>query len=97
MNDHEPEEMLCELDSLLFTQVGAFDVAARIVDHILRLHNRRAGGWQYTKDGNWQSRLQAPARALYDYTKAGSEMQRTFQVLRWLRNSVHKRSPRPHA
>jgi hypothetical protein len=25
MIEHEPEEMLCELDSLLFTLVGAFD------------------------------------------------------------------------
>lgn len=89
MIDHEPEEMLCELDSLLFTLVGAFDVAARIVDHILGLPSSRRRGWQYLKSGEWQSRLQSPAKALYDYTKSGSEMQRTFQVLRSLRNSVH--------
>jgi len=89
MIDHEPEEMLCDLDSLLFTLVGAFDVAVRIVDHILGLHSSRVDGWQYVKSGQWQSRLQTPAKALYDYTKDGSEMQRTFQMLRWLRNSVH--------
>jgi hypothetical protein len=88
MNGNEPEEMLCELDSLLFTLVGAFDVAARIVEHIVGLSGRRIG-WQYVRRGDWQSRLQAPAKALFDYTKDGSEMQRTFQVLRWLRNSVH--------
>lgn len=82
----EPEEMLCELDSLLFSLVGAFDVAARIVDHILGWNSRKVGGWQ---DQGWQSRLEGPASALHDYTKAGSEMQRTFEVLRLLRNSVH--------
>ena len=29
MTDYEPEEMLCELDSLLFSLVGAFDTSAR--------------------------------------------------------------------
>jgi hypothetical protein len=90
MIEHEPEEMLCELDSLLFTLVGAFDVAARIVDHILGLNS---GGkdvfWQRLKRGGWQSKLHTHAEKLCDYTKGGSEMQRTFQVLRWLRNSVH--------
>jgi hypothetical protein len=89
MIEHEPEEMLCELDSLLFTLVGAFDVAARIVDHILRLNNGKDASWQKLKSGDWQSKLQTHAKALYDHTKNGSEMQRTFQVLRWLRNSVH--------
>ncbi len=89
MIDHEPEEMLCELDSLLFTLVGAFDVAARIVDHILALHSGRIDGWQYIKKGRWQSGLLTSATALYDYTKDGGEMQRTFRVLRLLRNSVH--------
>lgn len=91
MAGHEPEEMLCELDSLLFSLVGAFDVAARIVDHILGLHSPKGFGWQYVnvKRDGWQTRLQTPAEALYDYTKDGSEMQRVFKVLRWLRNSVH--------
>ncbi len=89
MTEHEPEEMLCELDSLLFTLVGAFDVAARIVDHMLGLGSGKAAGWQKLTSGKWQSRLQTPAKALYDHTKEGSETQRTFQVLRWLRNSVH--------
>lgn len=88
MIEHEPEEMLCELDSLLLTLVGAFDVAARIVDHILRLNNREVA-WQRLKSGEWQSKLQTHAKVLYDNTKDGSEMQRTFEVLRWLRNSVH--------
>lgn len=86
MVEHEPEEMLCELDSLLFTLVGTFDVAARIVDHILRLNSPKpAVGWQKP----WHSKLQTNAQELYDQTKDGSEVQRTFQVLRWLRNSVH--------
>jgi hypothetical protein len=86
MVDHEPEEMLSEFDSLLVTLVGSFDVAARIVDLTLQLNSRRVNGWQ---DGQWQSRLQTVAADLHDYTKPGREMQRTFQVLRWLRNSVH--------
>ena len=89
MTDHDPEEMLCVLDSLLFTLVGAFDVAARIVDHLVGLHSSRVNGWQDLKNGGWQSKLQTHAKTLYDYTKDGSEMQRTFQVLRRLRNSVH--------
>ncbi|MBP2325343.1 hypothetical protein JOF56_005728 [Kibdelosporangium banguiense] len=90
MIEHEPEEMLCELDSLLFTLVSAFDITARIVDHILMLNTSGIGAaWQRVKRGKWQSNLQTHAPTLYDYTKVGSEMQRTFQVLRWLRNSVH--------
>lgn len=89
MAGHEPEDMLCELDSLLFTLVGALDVAARIVDHVLGLRSSGVYGWQQVRSGGWQSRLQSPAEALYEYTKDGSEMQRAFQVLRWLRNSVH--------
>lgn len=89
MVEHEPEEMLCELDSLLFTLVGAFDVAARIVDYILGLNSSKAAGWQKLNNGGWQSKLQTHAKELYDYTKDSSEMQRTFQILRWLRNSVH--------
>jgi hypothetical protein len=89
MAGHEPEEMLCELDSLLFSLVGAFDVAARITDFILHMGGGRAVGWQYTGRGGWQTRIEPLAKDLYDYTAVGSEMQRTFQVLRWLRNSVH--------
>jgi hypothetical protein len=90
MADYEPDEMLCELDSLLFCLVGAFDVAARAVDHILRLGSTfSACGWQYTANGRWQSRLEAPARNLHAYTRAGKGMQQVFEVLRWLRNSVH--------
>jgi hypothetical protein len=90
MVGHEPEEMLCELDSLLFSLVGAFDVAARIVDHLLGLHTRRVKGWQdLDARRGWQARLQTRASALYDYTADGTEMQRAFEVLRWLRNSVH--------
>jgi hypothetical protein len=90
MTEHEPEEMLCELDSLLFSLVGAFDVAARIVDTLLHFNSRTLSiGWQRTKTRGWQQRLEIPAKDLFDYTKEGSEMQLTFQVLRWLRNSVH--------
>jgi hypothetical protein len=91
MADYEPEEMLCELDSLLFSLVGAFDVAARIVHRLLGLQTKGACGWQYVnvKKKEWQTRLQTPAKALYDYTEDGSEMQWMFQVLRWLRNTVH--------
>jgi hypothetical protein len=89
MVDHEPEEMLCELDSLLLSLVGAFDAAARIVDIVLQLNGGHSIGWQYTASKKWQSKLELPARDLYDYTKDGTEMQRTFQALRWLRNSVH--------
>lgn len=90
MAGDEPEEMLCELDSLLFALVGAFDTAARAVDCILRLGTPGPRcGWQYTKPGKWQARLEAPARALYDRTRTGTEMQRLFGVLRWMRNSVH--------
>ena len=91
MTDFEPEEMLCELDSLLFSLVGALDVAARIIDHVLRLRSRGVYGWQNVsvKKGGWQSRLQTQAKALYELTKDGSEMQRSFRVLRLLRNSVH--------
>jgi hypothetical protein len=89
MTDYEPEEMLCELDSLLFSLVGAFDAAARIADLLLHLNGGRSIGWQYTSKKQWQTTLELPARDLYDYTRNSSEMQRTFQVLRWLRNSVH--------
>jgi hypothetical protein len=91
MAEYEPEEMLCELDSLLYTLVGAFDVAARIVDHMLGLNsNSWTIGWQKTKSQGWQHKLKTPAaEALFNYTKHDSEMQRTSQVLRWLRNSVH--------
>jgi hypothetical protein len=89
MVDHEPEEMLCELDSLLFSLVGAFDTAARIVDLLLHLNGGRSIGWQYTSNKQWQTRLELPAKDLHDYTRDSSDMQATFQVLRWLRNSVH--------
>jgi len=92
MAEDETEEMLCELDSLLFSLVGAFDVAARAVDHILSLHTTgNSCGWQYTdpRRNGWQSRLQRPAPKLHDYTRSGTEMQRLFKVLRWIRNSVH--------
>jgi len=91
MDGHEPEEMLCELDSLLFSLVGAFDAAARITDLILHMNGGKSIGWQNTSRRNrgWQTRLEPLAPELYDYTKAGTEMQRAFEVLRWLRNSVH--------
>lgn len=90
MTDYEPEEMLCELDSLLFSLVGAFDTSARAVDHILQLSTRGSEcGWQYAGKGKWQSRLADPAKELHDYTRAETVMQQLFQVLRWLRNSVH--------
>lgn len=96
MRAYDPEKMLRELDSLVLTLVGAFDVAARIVDRTLGLQSKpNACGWQNTtvsKDGKkdgWQTKLQASAKALYGYTEADSEMQRMFKLLRWLRNSVH--------
>ncbi|MER5702224.1 hypothetical protein ABT023_09745 [Micromonospora sp. NPDC002296] len=89
MAGFEPEELLCELDSLLFSLVGAFDVAARITDLLLGMNGGRSVGWQYTKSNGWQKRLEPIAEDLYDATAAGTEMQRAFQVLRWLRNSVH--------
>jgi hypothetical protein len=89
MAGHEPDEMLCELDSLLFSLVGAFDVAARITDLVLHMNGGRSVGWQYTTRNQWQTRLEPLAQDLYDHTRGGTEMQRTFQVLRWLRNSVH--------
>ena len=90
MTDYEPEEMLSELDSLLFSLVGAFDTAARAVDQILQLSTKGSDcGWQYAGKGKWQSRLAESAKELHDYTRAETEMQQLFQVLRWLRNSVH--------
>lgn len=90
MAGHEPEEMLCDLDSLLFSLVGAFDIAARAVDHILCLGTRRdTCGWQKVRRGGWQPGLEGRARDLHDYTRAGSGMQRLFEVLRLMRNSVH--------
>lgn len=90
MAEDEPEEMLCELDSLLFSLVGAFDAAARAVDHILNLRTTGSQcGWQYTRRNGWQSRLEEPAPELHGYTRSGTEMQRLFEVLRWMRNSVH--------
>lgn len=79
--------MLCELDSLLFSLVGAFDAAARAVDLILHLGTKgSACGWQYTDPKKWQSCLEGPAKELHDYTRAGTEMQRLFKVLRLMRN-----------
>ncbi|SDT11073.1 hypothetical protein [Actinoplanes derwentensis] len=89
MVGHEPEDMLCELDSLLFSLVGAFDVAARITDVVLGRNGGRRGGWQNTQNGEWQSSLEPVAKDLFDHTKPGSEMQHAFRVLRDLRNSVH--------
>ena len=92
MAEDETEEMLCELDSLLFSLVGAFDAAARAVDHILGLHTTGSlCGWQYMdpRRNGWQSRLERPAPKLHDYTRPGAEMQRLFEVLRWMRNIVH--------
>lgn len=89
MSDHEPEEMLCEMDSLLFSLVGAFDVAARITDRVLHLNGGTRAGWQNTQAGGWQSRLEPVAKALFDQTKRETEVQHTFEVLRALRNSVH--------
>ena len=87
MAEDEPEEMLCELDSLLFSLVGAFDAAARAVDLILRLGTKDIDcGWQKK---HWQPRLAGPAKELHDYTRAGDEMQRLFEVVRLMRNSVH--------
>ena len=62
MAEDEPEEMLCELDSLLFSLVGAFDTAAPCgrphppPRHKGQLHC----GWQYTdpKKKHWQPRLE---------------------------------------
>lgn len=85
MHEHELEEMLCELDSLLYSLVGAFDVAARIVDLILGLGGKHTSGWQTS----WQKKLEIPATKLYTFTKDGSDMHKMFRVLRWLRNTVH--------
>nr|BFE55652.1 hypothetical protein GCM10020063_001780 [Dactylosporangium thailandense] len=90
MIDAEPEEMLCELDSLLFSLVGAFDIAAIIADLVLGLGSRpQQIGWQKTDNKEWQTKLEPVAKDLYDYTAPDTEMQRAFKVLRWLRNSVH--------
>jgi hypothetical protein len=86
MTDYEAEEMLSELDSLLYSLVGAFDVAARIVDHVLQLNTGGTYSWQKKE---WQRKLEVPAKELHDYTASGKEMHRTSEVLRWLRNSVH--------
>ncbi|MFI7026831.1 hypothetical protein ACIBMZ_29360 [Micromonospora sp. NPDC049900] len=90
MVDAEPEEMLCDLDSLLFSLVGAFDIAAIIADLVLGLGSKpQRIGWQKTGNKEWQKKLEPVAKDLYDYTAPGTEMQHVFQVLRWLRNSVH--------
>jgi hypothetical protein len=89
MADHEPEDMLCDLDSLLFSLVGAFDVAARITDLVLQLNGGRRTGWQNLQNREWQPSLAPVAKDLFDHTKAGTEMQHAFRVLRDLRNSVH--------
>jgi hypothetical protein len=90
MVEEEPEEMLCELDSLLFHLVGAFDTAARAVDLLLHLGTKPSNcGWQYTDPRQWQSRLEGSAKDLHDYTRDGTEMQRLFAILRQMRNTVH--------
>jgi hypothetical protein len=89
MAGFEPEELLCELDSLLFSLVGAFDVAARITDLLLGMNSGRSVGWQYVRPGGWQAKLEPIAADLYEYTRDATPMQWAFQVLRWLRNSVH--------
>jgi hypothetical protein len=87
MDGHEPEEMLCELDSLLFSLVGAFDVAARITDRLLQINDPvRKIGWPNLE---WHRKLEPIAKDLYDYTAGGTQMHQVFKVLRWLRNSVH--------
>jgi hypothetical protein len=89
MAEHEPEDMLCDLDSLLFSLVGAFDVAARVTDLVLQLNSGRRAAWQNTQNRGWQPNLEPVARDLFDHTKVGTEMQHAFRVLRDLRNSVH--------
>jgi hypothetical protein len=87
MADAEPEELLCELDSLLFSLVGAFDVAAVVVDLVLGLASRpQQIGWQKKE---WRAKVEPVAKDLYDDTAADTEIQRVFLVLRLLRNSVH--------
>lgn len=86
MQAREPEEMLCELDSLLYSLVGSFDVAARIVDLILGLRSNGAYGWQKS---SWRQGLETAAPELYAFTSPESDMQTMFKVVRWLRNTVH--------
>jgi hypothetical protein len=79
--------MLCELDSLLFSLVGAFDVAARIVNRVLGI-NTKGGEAAWQKD-KWNKRLESLAPELYALIKPDSSMQVLFRILRWLRNTVH--------
>jgi hypothetical protein len=87
MKDHEPEEMLCELDSFLYSLVGAFDVAAVFTDRALALTSTSPSiGWQ---KGAWHAKLKTPAVALHDHTDTTADMATVFGILRWLRNTVH--------
>jgi hypothetical protein len=87
MKDYEPEEMLCELDSLLYSLVGAFDVSAVVVDRMLGLGTAsKEIGWQKPQ---WHKKLRVQAAKVYAHTNTGTEMDTVFKVLRWLRNTVH--------
>ena len=78
---------------------GSPFVAARIVDYVLRLGSRGVYGWQNVsvKKGGWQSRLQTQAKALYELTKDGSEMQRSLPGAAIAAKQRAQRSARPYA
>lgn len=72
----------------MYSLVGAFDVAAEVVDHILGLGTKRPFGWQGNwhkqEESDWHKKLLALAPMLHAYTNTGGETQTLFAVLRWL-------------
>ncbi|MEU1969402.1 hypothetical protein ABZ541_29105 [Micromonospora sediminicola] len=81
------DEMLAELDSLLYSLVGAFDITARLADLYLNLNTPKFQvGWQKQA---WRTHLNNHAPELAAFTAEGGTAHRVMKIAAVLRNTVH--------
>lgn len=81
------DEVLAELDSLLYSLVGAFDITARVADLYLGLNTPKFQvGWQKQA---WRAQLDDRAPELATFTGVGETAHRVMKVAAVLRNTVH--------
>ena len=86
LDDYDRDELLCELELLLVSLVGAFDVAAEIVAQLLNLQIKGHIGWQ---NDHFIKQLETVAPPLSTLTKKGSLLHQRMDLVRRLRNSIH--------
>ncbi len=80
------DEILFYLDVVLLMAVGAFDVVARVADHIYGIAKPRSAGW--SREG-WRVRLSNHDPGLAGLVEPGQPHRNLVDLIALLRNSIH--------